>query len=69
MWESHQQGKPWKSMSVVDNCFDVVINVWAEVLASLSVINTSGYHMKEMRNNAARGEPVTDVVEIESPGI
>ena len=56
-------------VNVIPNGLDIVVHVWVHVLLALFVVNASLHDMKKVRNDAAGGEALTHVVEVESPRI
>ena len=57
------------SMPMVNNSFNIFIYVRIEMLSSLSMINTPGHHMKQMRYHTRTDEKLTLGIVIYPPRV
>src|SRR5438552_10987532 len=56
-------------MKMIGNGFDIVEDVWIEVLAALPFVASALDHVPQMRNDAGFDETLSMLVEIDAPGI
>src|SRR5688572_16792679 len=58
-----------RAMTMISDGFYIVVYIGIEMLSALPLVNTTGYHMPEMRNNTGADEQLPFGIIIDTPGI
>ena len=56
-------------MSVVPDCFYIVINIGINMRSALLMVNAALNNMKQMRNNTAGSKALPMIVKVKTPGV